>query len=182
MTNPSPRPADLDILDVLRRRAAEMHQQVDTWLELTLRELGVELTELDVAHTLGVSFEPTVQLQRIPQDDEIERVSKGFFSTIADRVVEVLPGDDAQLVRFEIMLDGEAEPQLCELDGKLFDQLFRPSPKLGKAALKQREREPRLRYGLHPIYTSVALRYNTDGSITRGYFGDEGEFIEELRR
>lgn len=180
MTLPSsPRPSDLEIQDVLRRRAAEMHQQVDTWLELTLRELGVEMTEEDVAHTLGVSFEPSVQLTRLPGELDHERVSTGFFTLKADVNVEVVPGDEPGMVYFHIPT-ADADVQLCALDEAVFEYLFQPVRLPSKAVLTQQLRpESRVKYGLHPIYKSVALRYNVDGSITRGQFGDNGEFLAE---
>lgn len=171
------RPSDLDIQDVLRRRAAEMHSQVDTWLELTLRELGVEPTQEEVVHTLGISFEPSVQLLSLPDEQATERV--GFYSTRPGATVEVVPTSDATVVRFEYHLP-DGQTQLCELDQVLFDRFFRPQQLLDKALLTQRlSPETQVRYGLHPIYSCIALRYNADGSVTRGRYGESGEFIAE---
>lgn len=175
MTCPE-QPSELDIQDVIRRRTAEMHQQVDTWAELTLRELGVEITE-EPEHTVGISFEPGVVLQAVPQESDLLKV--GFYRPNSERQIEVVPGVIPGQISFEVTHD-DGQVQDCAMDQELFALLFVPERAWKQRVTKvPKSMRGQIAYGVHPLRRDVAVRYNADGSVSVGRFGDNAEFISE---
>lgn len=173
MTAPnSSRLSELDAADVLRRRAAEMHQAVDNWLALTAHELGVKLEEHAPTPTVGISFESTLQLKRQPQLEDLTRL--GFYCPNPTRQVEVVYSLTPGKVLFEIA-DDNGQITTMSMDEDLFALLFQ-----WRSIQQQVDKTPRsdgVSYSLHPTQRDVAVRHNPDGSITLGRYGDSGEFI-----
>lgn len=170
----SSRLSELDIADVLRRRAVEMHQAVDNWFELTVCELGVQLVQ-QPKHSIGISFEPGVVLEYVPPDTA--QASLGIYAVRPERKVEVVPSGVAGKVFFEI-IDNHGQLSTTSMDQALFALLFRKTTSETKTATPTGKAVSQVSYGLHPVDRSIAVRYNIDGTVTLGRYDDRGDFIE----
>lgn len=166
MTSRSPS-SELDLQEILRLRRAAMHQMVDDQVDQLMLELGLQPPQS--APTIGMSFEPSVLFEYVPQD--AHEVLAGFYCAREKRTVEVVVSPTAGKIFFEIV-DRLGQISTRSMDEELFHQLFQRADEVHAP-------NPRVRYGLHPIYKSIALRYNADGSISRGRFGEQGEFIAD---
>lgn len=115
--------SQLEMLEVLRRRAHEMHQSVDSWFLLTAHELGLQLPVAeDEPVTLGISFEPGVQVQAQLLEHE-SRLPLGIYQTSPGRQVEVVVCDEVGTVQFELV-DSQGEVVECKMHEELFRALF----------------------------------------------------------
>lgn len=180
MTYPEPvnPQSELDVAEVLRRRRQQMHDDIDAQFESMAIELGVQL-DLTPKHSIGISFEPGVTLSYTPE--LTEETAAGFYTLrTGTREVEVLRSLSPQpgKVYFE-MADSQGQLQAYCVDEPLFNVLFRklvrPRLTLGQRLASQRP----VSYGVDPQNKAVALRYNADGSVDRGYFDGEGKFVPD---
>lgn len=146
------------------RHRAVLHQQVDERMDRLMAELNLDLP--DTEPTIGMSFEPTARFESVP-DDTLD-VMPGMYQVRTGREVEVVPSPTQGKVFFEIV-DTKGQITTRSLDETLFHQLFRTNRLL--------EPGQKVRYGLHPLNSKIAVRYNTDGTVTLGSYGDQGEFI-----
>lgn len=166
MNSPVP-PTEIQLQEVLRLRRAALHEQIDEQMDQLCLELGIQPPTS--TPTIGMSFEPRVLFEYVPP--ESHEAQLGFYETRVGRTVEVVTAQATGKVFFEVV---DSAGQICtrSVDQELFHQLFRHVEGL-------QQPDSQVRYGVHPIYQSVALRYNPDGSITRGRFAADGEFLAD---
>lgn len=163
---PPPDRSDLTLQLTLARHRARLHEQVDERMDRLMLDLNLALP--DTEPTIGMSFEPAAHFESVP--DDATDVMPGMYQIRTGREVEVVPSPTQGKVFFEIV-DSKGQISTRSLDETLFHQLFRTNPLLQSPA------QAKVRYGLHPLNSKIAVRYNTDGTVTLGSYGDEGEFI-----
>lgn len=162
-------PSELEIQLTIQRHRARLHEQVDERMDRMLLDFGLQPPEGEP--TIGMSFEPAARFESVPEDTL--DVMPGIYEVRPGRQVEVVPSHTQGKVFFELV-DSQGQLSTRSLDETLFHQLFRTN------RLLEPVQGAKVRYGLHPLNSKIAVRYNTDGTVTLGSYGEQGEFIADV--